>query len=60
MDSHNNSAISTKDNAKAKEEFPGFPGQGGNVQSGKFNKTCSSVDFLFPFPTIKSSQLVLF
>ncbi|XP_057788862.1 serine/threonine-protein kinase TIO isoform X1 [Salvia miltiorrhiza] len=34
VDPHTNSAISTTNNMKPKEEFPGFLGQGGNVQSG--------------------------
>lgn len=52
VDPHTNSAISTIDNAKPREEFPGFPGQGGNVQSGEFIKTCFPVEFSFPFPTV--------
>ncbi|KAH6757529.1 kinase family with ARM repeat domain-containing protein, partial [Perilla frutescens var. hirtella] len=34
VDPHTDSAISTAGNAKPREEFPGFPSQGGGVQSG--------------------------
>lgn len=53
VDPHTNSAISTVDNDKPREEFPG---QGGGVQSGKLNEICSFFAFSLPFPSLLSHR----
>lgn len=45
IDPHSNGAISTVDNDMPREDFPGFPSQGGGVQSGELNEACSFFAF---------------
>lgn len=48
MDPQTNHAISKVDNAKTREEFPGFLGPGSNVQSGEYKKLVPRIFFTIP------------